>query len=340
MKTRLAIAAAVLAIAAAPPAAAGTAMTPVSAAEVEKYQGDGGVLRLLDNPAGTNAFARYTIQKFRLDKKYGFEMQIVPAGSTQAAVTAIQAGGGDVSTADFMVLARLRHAGVNAIGIGPMLKWADHIIVPTGSSIQNFGDLKGKRVGTVHRSNSNWIVMRAVALNKYNFELEKDSVVHEGGIALLRGLIEQGQLDATFMYDNITPAMTVTGKFRVLNQMSDLIDLLGLPPDAPFLLFMTSGDYAAAHPRNVRAYMAAYREAVQILRSDDEVWMEQGRLMKMDEPSIPPVRDEMRADLLSTFGPTSEADLQKTFEILLATAGADVMGMSRLPDGLMTLDYQ
>ncbi|HEX9465413.1 MAG TPA: ABC transporter substrate-binding protein [Alphaproteobacteria bacterium] len=340
MKTRLVILAVLMAVAAAPPLAAQTTIGPVSADEVARYQGDGGVLRLLDNPAGTNAFARYTMQKFRLDKKYGFEMQIVQVGSTQAAVTAIQAGGGDVSTADFLLLARLRHAGVNAIGIGPMLKWADHIIVPTESSIRDFGDLKGKRVGMVNRAQSNWIVMRAVALKKYNFELEKDSVVHEGGIALLRGLIEQGQLDATFMYDNITPAMTVTGKFRVLNQMSELINLLGLPPDAPFLLFMTSGNYAAAHPKNVRAYMAAYREAVATLRGNDEIWMEQGRLMKMDEASIPPVRDEMREDLLSTFGPTSAADLQKTFDILLETAGPEVLGMSRLPEHLMTLEYQ
>lgn len=331
---------ALLAAVAASTAGAAAPMPQVSAEEVAKYQGDGGVLRLLDNPAGTNAFARYTIQKFRLDKKYGFEMQIVPVGSTQAAVTAIQAGGGDVSTGDFMVVARLRHAGVNVVGIGPMLKWADHIVVPAGSSIRDLGDLKGKRVGMVNRAQSNWLVIRAAARDKYNYDIEKESTVHEGGIALLRGLIEQGQLDATFMYDNITPAMTVTGKFRVLYQMSELINLLGLPPDAPFLFFMAPGTYATAHPKNLRAYMAAYREAVAILRSDDEIWMEQGRIMKMDDASIPPVRDEMREDLLTTFGPSSASDLQKTFEILLETAGPEVMGMSRLPEGLMTMDYQ
>lgn len=320
--------------------AAPAALAEVSPAEVAKYQGDGGKLRLLDNPAGTNAFARFTIQKFGLDKKYGFDMQIVGIGSTQAAVTAIQADGGDVSTADFMVLARMRHAGIKVVGIGPMLKWADHVIVPTESPIRNFGDLKGKRVGTVSRSNSNWLVMRAVALKDYKFELEKESTVHEGGIALLRGLIEQGQLDATFMYDNITPAMTITGKFRVLAQMSDLIAQLGLPSDAAFLLFMTSGGYAAAHPANLRAYMAAYREAVQILAVNDEIWMEQGKVMKMDEQSIPPVRDEMRADLLSKFESTTAATIRKTFDLLLAIGGPEVMGMSEFPEGLISLDYQ
>src|SRR5882757_2357541 len=76
-------------------------LAQVSPAEVAKFQGDGGKLRLLDNPAGTNAFARYTMQKFKLDKKYGFELQLVPIGTTQAGITAIQAGGADVGTADF-----------------------------------------------------------------------------------------------------------------------------------------------------------------------------------------------------------------------------------------------
>ena len=50
------------------------------------------------------------------------------------------AGGGDVSTGDFMLVARLRHAGVNVVGIGPMLKWADHIVVPADSAVRDFGD--------------------------------------------------------------------------------------------------------------------------------------------------------------------------------------------------------
>jgi NitT/TauT family transport system substrate-binding protein len=328
---------AVLAIAA---GLAAPALGQISPTEVAKYQGDGGKLRLLDNPAGTNAFARHTIQKFKLDKKYGFELQLVSIGTTQAGVTAIQAGGADVGTADFMVLARMRKAGIKAVGIGPMLKWADHIVVPKSSSIRDFGDLKGKKVGTVSRSNSNWIVMRALALKEYKFELEKESTVHEGGIALLRGLIEQGQLDATFMYDNITPAMTVTGKFRVLAQMSDLIRRLGMPEDAAFLLFMAASDYVAAHPANIRAYLAAYREAVHILSVDDALWMEQGKLMKMDEQSIPLVRDEMRVDLLTKFDAASEATIKKTFELLLEIGGPEVMGMSELPPGLVTLEYQ
>jgi NitT/TauT family transport system substrate-binding protein len=304
------------------------------------YQGDGGVLRLTNNAAGTNAFAVHTMQKFRLDKKYGFELQVVPVGNAKAAMTALQAGGAHVAVADLMLLSSLRHGGVKVIAIVPMFKWGDHIVVPTDSPIQNLGDLKSKKVGTDNRNNTTWAVIKAAAMKMYNLDIEKDAFVQEGGVGLLRGLIEQGQLDATFIYNNITPAMTITGKFRVLYQMRDLMAPLGLDGDVPFLFHAASETYAVAHPANMRAYLAAYREAVRILNVDDGIWMEAGRNQKMADAAIPPLRDEMRADLMSRFEPDTETSVRKMFDILLATVGPKVLGMSKLPDVFMTLQYQ
>lgn len=320
-----------------------TAAVPSMAANdppAANYQGDGGVVRLTNLGAGTNAFAVFTMQKFNLDKKYGFELQIVPVGNSQAAMTAVQSGGADVAVADLMMLASLRHAGVKIMAIVPMFKWGDHIIVPTSSPIQNLGDLRGKKVGTDTRNDTTWFVIRAAAMKTYNLDLERDASVQEGGVGLLRGLIEQGKLDATFMYNNITPAMTVTGKFRVLYQMRDLLGQLGLDGDVPFLFHAAAESYAGVHPANIRAYLAAYREAVQILNVNDDIWMEEGRIQKMADAAIPPLRDEMRADLMSKFEPGTEAGIRNMFDILLATAGPKVLGMSKLPDVFMTLQYQ
>ena len=91
---------------------------------------------------------------------------------------------------------------------------------------------------------------------------------------------------------------------------------------------------------NVKAYLAAYREAVQILNTNDDIWMEVGRRQKMDEAVIPPLRDEMRRDLMSKFEPTTEVAVRNIFDVLLATAGPTVLGMSKLPDVFMTKEYQ
>ncbi len=305
-----------------------------------RYQGDGGVLRLTNNEAGTNAFAVYTMRKFNLDKKHGFQLAAMPVGTSQSAMTMLQAGGADMVVSDLMVLASLRNGGVHLIAVVPMFRWGDHIIVPTDSPIHTLGDLRGKIFGTDSRNDTTWFVIKAAALKQYHLDLDTDATIQAGGISLLRGLAEQGRLDATFMYNNITPAMTVTGKFRVLYQMRDLISMIGLDGDVPFLFHSVSEAYATAHPANVRAYLAAYRDAIEILNKDDDLWMEQGRRMKMSDDAIPPLRDEMRQDLMSRFEPTTEAAVRNIFDVLLATAGEKALGMSKLPDVFMTTEYQ
>jgi ABC-type nitrate/sulfonate/bicarbonate transport system substrate-binding protein len=318
------------------------AAVPLAAAAegVAAIKGDGGVVRMTNNQAGTNAFAFYTIQKFKLDEKYGFKLQEIVVSGSLAAMTALRAGGTDMIVSDLMSIANMRNAGEKMIAVVPMFRWGDQIVIPANSTIKNLGDLRGKKVGTDNRNNATWFVIVAAALKLHGLNLEKDAEVHAGSVSLLRGLMEQGQLDATFMFNNITPAMTVTGKFRVLHEMRELISAIGLDGDVPFLFHAVSEAYAAAHPANVKAYLAAYREAVQILSTNDDIWMEVGRRQKMDDAAIPPLRDEMRRDLMSKFEPTTEVAVRNIFDVLLATAGPAVLGMSKLPDRFMTSEYQ
>jgi hypothetical protein len=82
-------------------------------------KGDGGTIRLVDNPYSTQSYARIVMQKFQLDKKYGFNLQIIPGGNTAASISAIQSGGTDFALFNWLDLARMRSAGVNVTGIGP-----------------------------------------------------------------------------------------------------------------------------------------------------------------------------------------------------------------------------
>ena len=190
-------------------------------------------IRLLANPAGTNSFIPFVMKKYKLDAKYGFELQVVPAVNPQAMLTAVQAGGAEIGNVFWSDIARWRNAGVKVVGISPMLAWADFAVVPASSSIRTLADLKGKKLGVTSRNSLNFVVMRAVAQRNFGFDLEKEVVVHEGSVSLLRGLLEQGQLDASEMYNSLAPAMFASGKFRPLAQIRELIVQLGLP-DAPF----------------------------------------------------------------------------------------------------------
>jgi NitT/TauT family transport system substrate-binding protein len=321
-------------------AAIGLSLALAPAPAQAEIKGDGGKVRLLYSPSGTNSFPPFVIQKYGLDKKHGFELQGVPQATTQAGITAIQAGGAEFGTFGWNDIQRMKNAGIKVVGVGPFLRWgADFSLVPVNSPIQSFGDLKGKKYGVTARTTLNYIVERALAQRLYKIDLEKDATIVEGAPSLLWGLAEQGQLDATEMFNSLTPAMLTTGKFRVLAKVSDLVHQLGLP-DTPFLLYTVESNYAAAHPNNVRAFLAAYRDAVDILRSNDAVWLERGKEMKMSDEAAALFRKEARTDVWTTFAPGTAADIRKTFEVLLEAAGPAVLGIGELAPDFMTLDYQ
>jgi len=315
-----------------------TALVPV-AGQAGEPLGDGGKIRLLYNEPGTNSFVPFVIKKFALDKKHGFDLVPTPTTTTAAGITAMKAGAAEVGTYGWNDVARMINSGIKVVGVAPFLRWgADFIVVPKDSPIKSIGDLKGKKVGTTSRTALNWVVM--VAVGEKDFKLsEKDMIVHEGAPPLLRALTEQGSLDATHMFNSVTPSLIVSGKFRVLAKVSDLITQFGMP-DTPFLLYAFDTAYAAAKPGNVKAFVAAYQDAVKILRENDEVWLERGRQLQFPDEATALFRKEARTDIWLRFEPDTQARIKTVFDAFLPIAGAEVLGTANLPDGFMSLAYQ
>lgn len=314
--------------------------TAVKADDTPIVKGDGGKIRLMYNPAGTNSYPPYAIQKFGLDKKHGFELVSIPSATTQSMVTGFQSSGTDIGMFGWNDLVRAKNGGVAVVGIAPFLAFGvDPVIVQKDSPLQNIGELKGKKVGVIGMQGINTLAMEALARQKYHFDLMKESYLQSGAPPLLWALLDQGQLDATLEFNSLEPAMLATGKFRQLTSVKDITNELGLP-DTPYLLYVADTGYAAAHPQNVKAFLAAYRDAVDILKTNDQPWSEHGKEQQMSDAVIAIFRDEARADMMTTFTPTTKADITKVFTMLLETAGPDAMGMTELRPDFMTLDYQ
>jgi NitT/TauT family transport system substrate-binding protein len=314
---------------------------PGQASDTASVRGDGGKIRILINPSGSQSFPALLVQKFALDKKRGLEVELIPSASTQAEVIGIQSGNAEVGIWNWPDIARMREAGTKVVGIAPSMKWVNTIIVPIDSPAKTLADLKGKRIGILRRTGLDWVVVRASARKLYGFDIDAEANIQEATIALLRGLADQGQLDAAMMYGDFTPAMIATGKYRVLSTIKGLVNQLDIP-DAPYSLVATRMDYAAKHPQNVKAFLSAYREAVDMLMNDDAVWFDQAKqLLKITESDlVSKLREQTRPLFVPKFTPETEADIRRTFGILLETAGPGPLGMSRLPDGFLTSEYQ
>ena len=305
-----------------------------------EVMGDGGKVRLLYSEFGSNSVPAVFMQRFGLDKKHGIVIDLVPSASDQARMAMIQAGGAEVATLDWGDVGRMRKAGVDIVGVSPFLRWgADFSVVPVNSPIKTMGDLKGKKLGVYNRNGVNYILERAVAQSIYHVDLDKEATIQEGAAPLMYALMENGQLDATEAFNSVAPGMIATGKYRVLAKDSDLIKQIGLP-ETPALLYAFNGTWVKAHPDDTKAFVAAYHDVIDILRVNDQIWIDRGAEMKMPPDVAALFRTEARGDFMRSFSPTVEADLTKLFQTLLPLAGPGVLGMTELPKGIISLDYQ
>lgn len=231
-------------------------------ASAEAPMGDGGTIRLMSNPVGTQSYPPYVIDKFKLDEKYGFKLEVIPFTNPQAAVAALQSASIEAVVQDWISVARLRNQNIPVIGVAPFLAYVNTVLLPPDSTVTTLADLKGKRLGTYTKTGFDWIILQAVAKQQYGFDLAKEVTIQEGAPSLLRGSMEQGQLDATLMYNSLTPDMILSGKAKLLMTIHDVVAELGLA-EAPFLMYAMREDYAKANPANAKAFVAAYQEAIE-----------------------------------------------------------------------------
>jgi len=315
-------------------------MAGASSVSAQAVKGDGGKLRMLFSEFGTNSYMPFVIKKFELDKKYNIEIVPTPTASTSTGLVAMQAGGADLGNFGWNEIARFIGGGYNLVAVTPFLRWgADFYVVPVDSPIKTLGDLKGKKVGVTSKTALNYVLLRVVAKKNYGVDLDKDAEIHEGAPALLRGLLEKGQLDASGMFNSVTPSLLASGKFRALTKISDLVHQYGLP-DTPFLMYAVDAKYAAAHPDNVKAFVKAYEDAVEILRTNDDVWLERGRQLQQSDEVSARFRADARTDIMSKFEPDTEQKIRSIFDQFLPLAGEEAFGISKLPERFMTTQYQ
>jgi len=301
--------------------------------------GDGSTIRLMSNPSGTQSYPPFVIKKFGLDKKYGFNLEVIPFSNSQAAIAAVQGKSVEAVVQDWTTIARMRNQNIPIIGVAPFLAYVNTVLVPADSEIRNIGDLKGKRLGIFSKTSSDWILLQAAAKKSYNVDLSKEATLHEGAPALLRGTMEQGQLDATLMYNSLTPDMLLSGKAKLLITVHDIVAEMGIT-EVPYLMYAMREDYAKENPENARAFVAAYREAIDILLTNAEVWQEQGEIMKLAPEATEMFRQGANKEFVKEFKPEMADAIKETFAILLDVAGPEIVGMTAMPDRVFTMDYQ
>ncbi|WP_435175952.1 ABC transporter substrate-binding protein [Halorussus sp. AFM4] len=304
--------------------------------------GDRPVMRARFEHNGSPRYLLYTIKRLNLDRDHGFHLDVeLVSDETEDGLETVEAklqeGDADLIDIDYISTARERAEGAPIVGFHPYGRTVGSLVAAPDSDVRGLDDLRDVDVGVVRRLDKNWILTRAACRKYHDFDpADTATAVEAGSKVELSRLLREGEVDAGLQFWQIVPELTEAGDCREVVPMADLVQRLsGTDDRLPVSTFLTSESYLDAHPETVGAFRDAYRDAVARLREDDELWDEIGdRLMDTDdERAWRAIRDGWREMVVADWDRETVAGMEQLFDHLRDVAGADALGVERIPDG-------
>jgi NitT/TauT family transport system substrate-binding protein len=298
------------------------------------FQGEGGKVRVLSFASG-NDYPFRVISKLGLDKKYGFELENVPIQPGGAVMTAFRSGATEGGLMNWLEVARARANGDEVSAVVPFLEMPNVWVVPKESSAKDITGLKGKKVGTYNRFSPEWVLYLAAASAKSGYDPKTDATIQEAGPGLLRGLLEQKQIEAAFIFYNLALPMVATGDYRVLFTSRDLLQSMGIPRGTMLTSVAFRDVYIKSNPKNVKAFVLAYQEAVEYLKKNDDIWVEVLAPQGVTDPTVVKLmRDWSREVTMDRFSANPMGETKALFDAMYAVGGKETTGIDALPEGI------
>lgn len=238
-----------------------------------------GTIRAAFEATGSPSWIMQTIRRKGLDTRHGFALELRFGGDTvehtlQASEAVLAEGAADVVDTDWLSIARWRRDGFPVQAVFPYGRIMGGIVVHAASPVGSLPELKGRRIGVVRSVDKNWLVVRSACIERHGFDPQNEAqVVEAKSKTVLMDWMEQGTVDAAVLYWHLVPRLTAGGRFRQLADVLDLVSALG-GVNPPTTFFVCREDFVTQKRELVAAFIAAYCDAVALMREDRNVWNE------------------------------------------------------------------
>jgi NitT/TauT family transport system substrate-binding protein len=319
-------------------------------AALDEYHDDPGdlpTMRARFEHNGSPRYLLYTIKRFGFDRDHGFDLDVQLVSDAledgiETVEAQLQEGHADLIDIDYISIARERAEGADIVAFHPYGRTVGGLVAPEESGIDGLADLSGKRIGVVRRLDKNWILTRAACREYHGFDPDETATPVEAGSKVeLTRMIRDGEVDAGFQFWQIIPEITETGPYENVLPVSELVQRLSETDNKlPIAAFLTSETYLNDQRETVRAFADAYRDAVDKLVADDDIWEEiSEKLMTYDDPDVTcAVRDGWRDMVVRDWDEESVDGMYRLFDHLKSVAGADALGVDEIPEGTFETD--
>lgn len=295
---------------------------PAQAAEPEPVKV--GVLKY-----GTVNWELDVIQHHGLAEKQGVDLEVVELASKNAAAVALQGDAVDIIVTDWIWVSRQRAAGLDYTFV-PHSLIAGGLVIRPDAGIEELADLEGKRIGVAGGPvDKSWLLLRAYSRQTLGEDLAKSVEPVYGAPPLLNELVLKGELPAALTFWHYQARLEAAGMEELVT-IAEMLPALGVDKRMPVIGWVFSEEWAKNNRDAVQGFLAASREAKEILATSDEEWERLRTMIQpKDEATLVALRNAYREGIPSGFGEKDIAAARKAFAILAELGGTELVGRSR-----------
>jgi NitT/TauT family transport system substrate-binding protein len=287
---------------------------------------------------GSQDFVHAVMEQQKLLQKYNIPYERIPILSPPALHLMIAEKTVDIGYGGLTAMARARAEGRGTLVIFGIFSPVNALLVPKDSPVKTLADLRGKRVGNFGGAGSaTTSIFMAIAKKWHGLDLQRDlELITAPGPALI-GLLDRGDLAAALMGTTESLMFPLTGKYRVLMDLSaEWEKRAGRAP--AHVTIATNDDFAKAHPDILKRYLSAYLDAVKYVRSHPEIWQDYAKRIKLTEPgAAAALRDNMGPRIVDKWDKEQIKAQQDFLEAAREILGPKVL--REIPKGLITDAY-
>ena len=277
---------------------------------------------------GTLSWQLYVISSHAFDRSHGIQIEPLELAGAPAAQLALQAGRVDLIVSDWLWVSRQRAEGGDLTFI-PFSSALGGLVVPATSKIRDIAGLAGQRLGIAGSAiDKSWLILRLYARSTFGIDLDAVAEKSFGAPPLLSEELTSGRLDAVLTYWPFAAKLEAKGMPRLLS-MSEAISALGIPGDLPLTGYVSSERWARENAATLDAFVAAAREANEVLASSDAEWERIAPLTGADDHAeLVKLRDAYREGIPRRWDDSERQSAAKLYGLLAAIGGAALVGSS------------
>ena len=268
------------------------------------------------------------IKHHKLDKKNNIEIQKIEVTNKDASAVAFLSKSVDIFVTDWIWVSKQRNKG-NVVSFLPYSTSAGALMIKKNKEINNFLDLKNKRIGVAGGSlDKSWLFLRAYAIKKYEQDPLTFFKTSFAAPPLINGLLRNSQLDAGYNYWNYTARLKALGYVELLS-LKDILPYIGIEGELPLIGYVFRDDFVKKNEIVLKGFINASNEARQILKTSNEEWQ---RISEMtganNQLMLEKIRDGFRKGIPSDNHQLMKKNIQSAYDILSRIGGEDLVGSS------------